>query len=202
MEAEAQRFSICLFTPESPAADEARKIEALLASPSVGRVHLRHPALTDGEMETILSAISPGLRPRVTLHSCFAAACGDASVSPSIHLNGRCPVPPQGYEGRYSRSFHSLGELMACRDARISYATLSPVYDSISKAGYEGRDFSLPESTLFPVIALGGVTPARIPDLKGRGFHGAAMLGAVPWGGDPDDIKRFLTDIEKYLRLC
>lgn len=62
------------------------------------------------------------------------------------------------------------------------YATLSPIFDSISKQGYKAAfNFDELQSALsklkLPVIALGGVTPEKIPLLTTLGFKGAAMLG-------------------------
>ncbi len=65
---------------------------------------------------------------------------------------------------------------------------LSPIYDSLSKAGYRAaftaatlRQAAV-EGTIGPrVVALGGVTPARIPELSDLGFGGAAFLGYI-WG--------------------
>ena len=58
--------------------------------------------------------------------------------------------------------------------------TLSPVFDSISKQGYRSAfdpDSLRPWLEGKRVVALGGVTPERIPLLRDAGFSGAAMLG-------------------------
>lgn len=67
---------------------------------------------------------------------------------------------------------------------RYDYVTLSPIFDSISKTGYHSG-FDLDEVKCFltavdvNVIALGGVTEARLPRIREAGFYGAAMLGAL-----------------------
>ena len=77
---------------------------------------------------------------------------------------------------------------MAARKASVDYLFLSPIFDSISKAGYKSNftidelraaaDAGIIDSRVF---ALGGVTPDRLSLLQSIGFGGAVMLGAV-WG--------------------
>ena len=63
---------------------------------------------------------------------------------------------------------------------------LSPIYASISKRGYEAA--FTPEMLRTAadegmiddkVVALGGVTPDKLPQLQVLGFGGAAVLGAL-----------------------
>ena len=68
---------------------------------------------------------------------------------------------------------------------RCDYVTLSPVYPSISKPGYESQVNLIAEvraadkTALPPLIALGGVTFEKLDELRNAGFAGAAMLGAL-----------------------
>jgi thiamine-phosphate pyrophosphorylase len=63
---------------------------------------------------------------------------------------------------------------------------LSPIFDSISKVGYKSaftndellkasKDGIIDER----VIALGGITPDKIPYLRELNFGGVAMLGSI-----------------------
>lgn len=60
-----------------------------------------------------------------------------------------------------------------------------PLCSSISKAGYEAAFQDRDElvaalaGSRYPVLALGGVTPAAFAELRELGFSGAALLGAV-----------------------
>lgn len=80
-----------------------------------------------------------------------------------------------------------------CR-GELDYVFLSPIFPSISKAGYGGtgaaaafpdadRLASALAGSRYPVLALGGVTPERFPELAELGFAGAALLGGI-WGAD------------------
>ena len=191
---EADRdFVLIAITPPDPVADEALGIAALLDA-GWWRVHLRHPGADAATVEEIINAIPPRLRDRVSLHDHFGVA-GTTGIG-GLHLNRRSPSPPCGWKEVVSRSCHSVDEVRDCDG--MDYVTLSPVFDSISKPGYRGIAFgSLPAG--IRVMALGGVTPDRLPELRSSGFAGAAMLGAVPWHATVDEIKRFAT---KTLEIC
>lgn len=99
-----------------------------------------------------------------------------------LHLNSRCPTPPVGYSDKLSRSCHTPQELSQATG--LEYATLSPVYPSISKPGYlpvltTDQIISALAEAKVPVVALGGVTPDKESELMHMGFAGYACLGSV-----------------------
>lgn len=181
-----ERFRVIVITPPEIVSGEAAIINSLLSSGAAERVHLRHPDADCASMRAILEEIPQALRRRVSLHSHFSLAeeCGAGG----IHLNSRSPQC-SGSPEFLSISCHTLEEAeTAARSGRFSYITLSPVYDSISKPGYTARlspgDATLRQMlernrTQTDVIALGGVTPEKFPELRAAGFAGAAMLGHV-----------------------
>ena len=66
------------------------------------------------------------------------------------------------------------------------YVFLSPIFDSISKVGYNSaftedmlRDASVKGIIDEKVVALGGVTFEKISYLKELNFGGAAMMGVL-----------------------
>lgn len=180
-----------------------------LESGSADIFHLRVPDADEGDMRRLIEEIHPYFYPQLRLHSHFNLA--EEYGLGGVHLNGRWPVWPE-FQTRVSRSCHSLEEIEGIcggatadteprrfkstadteprgRDMAIpqyDYVTLSPVYDSISKAGYRQR-FSPGNPELkalltgktagLRVIALGGVTPESFSELRDAGFGGAAMLG-------------------------
>jgi thiamine monophosphate synthase len=79
------------------------------------------------------------------------------------------------------RSTHSLVELEGAHREQCDYAFLSPIYASTSKVGLEGRGLAFLRAATrvakLPVIALGGVLPARIEDATMAGAYGVAALG-------------------------
>ncbi|WP_242341029.1 MULTISPECIES: thiamine phosphate synthase [Anaeromyxobacter] len=93
-------------------------------------------------------------------------------------------------------SCHSAAEVRRAREAGASFATVSPVYDTPSKRIY-GPPVGLAvlraaAAQGLPVIALGGVTPARVPEVLAAGAHGVAAIRAWLEGDDPAGAVRAL----------
>lgn len=169
-------------TPEEPFDDEGRRINALLDSGAFTDVHLRHPRTSLRRMMEIIAGVAPRHHGRLHLHGHFDLT-NEFNLG-GLHLNRRCPLPPEGYAGCLSASCHTLSEIERCRRAGLSYVTLSPVFDSLSKAGYRAAFTpeelrSLDGVSGIDVIALGGVTPARLAELAAYNFAGYAMLTAA-----------------------
>lgn len=176
---------------------EAEAINALLDA-GLERLHIRKPGSTEAEVEALLQAIPEHHRCRIALHEHFDLAVRYRLGG--IHLNRRCPFPPTRYEGRVSRSCHSLNELDQWRSVS-DYLFLSPIFDSISKAGYRSaftmdtlQTAALRGTIDGKVVALGGVDADNIRQLRDMGFGGAAVLGDV-WQQD----ERML--VPHFLRL-
>lgn len=155
---------------------EARDIADALMENRFKYVHVRKPGCCAEEMRGLLEQIPDGLRDRLSLHD-FHELAIEYGIG-GIHLNSRNPFAPDGWEGRLSRSIHSLEEISGVTE---DYAFISPVFPSISKPGYSGN-FTLEEASrwLTPgIFALGGVTAEKLPLLEDAGFAGAAMLGGA-----------------------
>lgn len=144
-------------------------------------LHVRKPASTAEAYKAFLQSIPSAYHSRIVLHEYFELA--DELHLKGIHLNRRHPQAPDGYAGSVSRSCHSLDEIKRYKDS-CEYLFLSPIFDSISKQGYESA--FTPDMLAQAarqgivdrkVIALGGVTRACLPQLEQLGFGGAALLG-------------------------
>lgn len=162
------------------------------------RLHLRKPGADEARLRELLTSVRPEYRERIVMHDHFdlVREFGLAGV----HLNSRNPEPPGFPVAHVSRSCHSPEEaaevtgggvsaarmVAAGKAARFDYVFLSPVFDSISKAGY-GQAFSETELLAAKnagiinnkVYALGGVDINNIPDAARMGFGGVAILGAL-----------------------
>ncbi|MGB0897006.1 MAG: thiamine phosphate synthase [Flavobacteriaceae bacterium] len=76
-----------------------------------------------------------------------------------------------------SSSFHAPDELEHC-DFEFDYHLLSPVFSSISKTGYLGREFDVNQSDKL-IIGMGGVTIKSLPDVLKLGYKGVGVLGGI-----------------------
>lgn len=158
-------------------------------------LHLRKPGATAEEMERLLRQLPAEYLSRIVTHEQFQLAT--AWGLKGIHLNGRNPQVPAGYAGHVSRSCHSLEEVRRHK-AECGYLFLSPIYDSISKEGYssaysldtlrEAQEAGIIDSK---VIALGGISLERLPEIASLGFGGAALLGDIWQRKEESLIPRF-----------
>lgn len=174
---------------------EARNIAAILDA-GWDKVHLRHPGATVADVRRILDDVPVRLHKRIVLHGHFDLV-NDYNLG-GLHLNRRCPAPPALYRGALSMSCHSVDEALSM-SPKMAYVTLSPIFDSVSKAGYTAA-FSPEELGRVVqadnVIALGGVTPARAKEVAGMGFAGYAVLGSIPWGASREELVSRLKEFE------
>lgn len=192
-----RRWSTIVITSPDYLPDEAQRITQLLTSGAADEVHIRKPAGSARQIASLLAEIPRGLHSRLHLHDHHELSAYFPEVS-GVHLNNRNPLPPAGKSGRITTGFHTLAELKDASD--YEYVTLSPIYNSISKPGYEAAFFQaeLTEALVRHdnVIALGGVKPEYFRELSRMGFRGAALLGYV-WS----DFKSALPQLIKHRAL-
>ncbi|MGH8874104.1 MAG: thiamine phosphate synthase [Acidimicrobiia bacterium] len=102
------------------------------------------------------------------------------------------------------RSCHDAGELAEAARRHADYATLSPVFPSLSKPGYgpslgaEGLARLVgPE---LPHFALGGISPGRVQACLEAGAYGVAVMGAVMSAERPAQVTARLVAEAQELR--
>ncbi len=183
---------------------EAEAIERLLrgeapqlAGHAVETLHLRKPHSSVEQIEELLRSIDPTLHPRIVLHDGFSLT--ERYLVRGVHVSYRNPLPPHSprHTLYISGSCHTIAELSEkrtfiadlCADNPYylpSYLFLSPIFDSISKEGYQSQfsDEELRSAHSLGAIqkdtyALGGVTLDKIDYLHSLGFGGVAMLGGA-----------------------
>jgi thiamine-phosphate pyrophosphorylase len=94
-------------------------------------------------------------------------------------------------------SVHTPDQAKAADKIALDYLVAGPVYESASKPGYGPalRPKGLGEfvrMTSLPVIAIGGINAANIPNVIAAGAAGAAVMGGVMRASDPECTVREL----------
>ncbi|MGY0040749.1 thiamine phosphate synthase [Pedobacter sp. NJ-S-72] len=101
-----------------------------------------------------------------------------------------------------SRSIHEWGP--PTDTAFLDYVFFGPVFNSISKEGYQSivdKDFYLSDVPAgLKVFALGGITADLFPALKRMNFDGAAVLGAL-WNHPSNALEEF-EKMLKSIKTC
>lgn len=164
---------------------EAEHLRQLLSSGEYTRVDIRKPFADTRSVERLIREIGQEFRHRLSLHSHFELA-GEPAIG-GIYLSRRNPYPPEGWKGAICCSCHSIDELSEMLP-QVDYAYISPIFPSVSKPGYGIGSNMIDDSRLTrllrsphgsKIVALGGVTPARLPLLAEKGFSQAALLGSA-----------------------
>lgn len=161
-------------------------------------VHIRHPHSTIQDIRKIIIQIPEKYHSKLKLHDNFNLV--EEFKLGGLHLNHRNHIMPQNWNGKISKSCHSIEELNTNLNI-YEYITLSPIYDSISKQGYVSN-FTATQLDSIPqnkVIALGGVTLERINNIKRYPFIGFAMLGYLFNTANINELKNKLNLINSLL---
>ncbi len=170
---------------------EASVLNRLFIS-GLQHLHLRKPNADKTQLRNLISDIEPRFRSRIVMHY-YVDIATEFDLG-AIQINAHTTTA-DGWKGKICRSCHTINELSQTLDNQ-DYAMLSPIYDSISKIGYQSHftlaDLQASRHVLerSRVVALGGVTPERVAELHSLGFSGAAVLGALWQNADSDEILR------------
>lgn len=122
------------------------------------------------------------------------AAAAQMIGAAGVHLPAASDVAAAravlGARARIGYSAHDLNGAVAAARSGADYVTLSPVFASLSKAGYgpllglEGLA-RLAARVPVPILALGGVRAENAAECLSSGAAGVAVMGAVMGAADP-----------------
>jgi thiamine-phosphate pyrophosphorylase len=100
---------------------------------------------------------------------------------------------------RVGASVHALDEAKQAAGEGAAWLFFGPVYDTPSKRAYgapQGLDAlaRVAGAVDIPVIAIGGITPARVAEVRRAGAAGVAVISAILSAGDPAAATREFLD--------
>lgn len=176
----------------SPEYDIPNEVEILnqLFKQGLACYHLRKPHKSYEEYSVYIRQIDTAFHDRVVVHN-HHMIINQFNLK-GIHFKEQHRIDHIDNPGKYfkelnmygktiSSSFHDLQDLEDCY-FEFDYHFLSPVFDSISKEVYKGRGFDVNNSNK-TIIALGGIRPENIAQVKQLGYNGIAVLGSI-WNAD------------------
>lgn len=101
-------------------------------------------------------------------------------------------------------SIHSVAEACALDPTCVDYAIAGPAFATASKPGYGpalGTDDirGIAGATRVPIIAIGGITPERIPDIVAAGAAGVAVMGSAMRSPNPGgEVRALLAELRDW----
>ena len=160
---------------------EEDKIITALFEEGLDILHLRKPETPAMYSERLLTLIPEKYHKRIITHEHFYLQ--EEFSLMGIHLNTRNPKEPHDYSGHISCTCHSLDEVRNKKHF-YDYLFLSPIYNCITKtgvtSGFTAEELRQAEKSKIidsKVMALGGITPDNILEIKDYGFGGAVVMG-------------------------
>jgi thiamine-phosphate pyrophosphorylase len=146
------------------------------------------------------------LLPMVHRHKAWLTLHGDAAVAKAcgadgVHLpagsNPRDARRLLGHDRLIGVSIHTVAEAEAIDPRDVDYALAGPAFETPSKPGYgpEIGKIGLGEiarASKVPILAIGGLNPARAAEVIAAGPVGIAVMGSVMRAADPSQEMRAL----------
>ncbi len=172
------------------------RIAAQLASPGLDlALHARGRSLSGREHHAL--AIRLTARPPVHLFVNDRLDVALATQAVGVQLRGdSLPVAAaRRMRGDWwiGRSVHALDEAQSARDDGADYLVAGPMYATTSHPSVSPLSLDTLRDIArlgLPVIAIGGVTPDRIGDLRRAGAYGVAAIRAVWDAANPGEAAR------------
>jgi len=173
-------FKIIVISNPKPIINESAIITDLFSN-GLKFFHLRKPFDKITTTAKLLKNIPNQFHSRIVIHQHYQLI-NDFELM-GIHIKRNNSDIPKDCN-IISTSFHSFHELY--NKNNYKYVFLSPIFNSISKNGYNSN-FTLDDlQTAYnkniidnKIIALGGINPDNINIIKKIGFGGAAVLGYI-----------------------
>jgi thiamine-phosphate pyrophosphorylase len=103
---------------------------------------------------------------------------------------------------RIGASVHSLEDALAAEAEGADWIVFGPVYDTASKRRYgppQGltKLEAVTRAVRIPVVAIGGITPERVGEVRAAGAHGVAAISAILADESPASAtRRFLEALD------
>lgn len=179
-----------------PVEDLARSIIAI--QDEVDFIHIRERSKSAADILKLLELISEG---GVDKQKLVMNGRVDIALFSNIH---RVQLPsssfsPKQVRARFphlhiGRSVHSLEEALQAEKEDADYVLFGHVFETDCKQGLDGRGVSLfseiKQRISIPVIAIGGMTPARLREVKQAGSDGIAVMSGIFSSDDPLEAAR------------
>nr|MDF9459332.1 thiazole tautomerase TenI [Bacillus pumilus] len=173
-------------TNDSLPVDELiKQIKAI--APEVDFIHIRERSKTASELVDLVKRLFLEGVPKEKL---IINDRVDVALLTNIH---RVHLPGHSFSPKESRqkfphlhagvSVHSIEEAKAAEKNGAEYVMFGHVYDTTCKPGLQARGVQLVKELTsalsIPVVAIGGLTPDRIPELKHANVKGIAVMSGI-----------------------
>ncbi|MEK3710690.1 thiazole tautomerase TenI [Bacillus sp. FSL K6-1005] len=183
--------------------DDRKPVEDLVRSiiaiqDEVDYIHIRERSKSAADILKLLELISEG---GVDKQKLVMNGRVDIALFSNIHRVQlpSCSFSPKQVRARFphlhiGRSVHSLEEALQAEKDDADYVLFGHVFETDCKQGLKGRGVSLlseiKQRISIPVISIGGMTPAKLREMKQAGSDGIAVMSGIFSSDDPLEAAR------------
>lgn len=188
-------------------ADFLNQIEKIAAAKPFGIV-LREKDLSVKEYSELAGKvrdICEGAGARLIIHGHPEVARELGIRALHMPLDSLAPVSPEERKGFevLGASCHSVEDVLRAKNFGCDYVTAGHVYATDCKPGLppRGADFLAEvcgQAAPMPVFALGGLTPARAPEVRRAGAAGFAMMSSAMDAENPAELFRKYLESDSF----
>jgi thiamine-phosphate pyrophosphorylase len=198
-------FSLYLITDRAAAARPPLDVVEECLGVGLRAVQLREKDLAVRELLTLARALREstrrhGARLLINDRADVALATGADGVQRtqvSLPVDALRAIAPAGF--LIGASAHSTPEAREAVEQGADFVVFGPVYDTPSKRRYgppQGLTAleAVAHAVARPVLAVGGLTPERVPEVLAAGAAGVAVIGAIYAAARPADATKAFLD--------
>jgi len=180
--------------PEVCPFDRLLALLPALVAAGVDGVHLRAPDRAAAELLVVAQVARRVVVPPAVLLVNDRIDVAVLSEADGVQLPER-GLPPEG-----ARRLLGRGRLIGCsvhsvtaaeRAAQAGFLLFGNVFETASKPGRAAAGLkalrAVTRAVPCPVIAIGGITPERVPEVVATGAHGVAVIRGILAAPDPVD---------------
>jgi thiamine-phosphate pyrophosphorylase len=130
-----------------------------------------------------LAEVARGAGAQLFVNGDVEVAC--EAGADGVHRPHALVILPEDAQGlRLAGSTHSLIEARQAEDDGLDFIVFGPIYETPSKRAFgppQGVDAlrKVCASVQIPVLAIGGITPERVRDVRDAGAVGVAVISAI-----------------------
>jgi thiamine-phosphate pyrophosphorylase len=166
-------------------------------------LHVRKPKFTREAYQNLLQEIRPEYHHKIMIHQNheFCLEMGLKGIHiPEYSRKMMSSILDNYVNGFQSKnysvssSFHNL-KAVEQSDSSLDYYVLSPVFSSISKSNYLGKEFDVHHISK-SIIGLGGIQSNNISQVQNLGYNGIAVLGSIWQSKNP--LQNYIELQNKY----
>jgi len=174
-----------LVTDRSLAGGADRLVDAVAAAVEAGvnTVQLREKDLDTHALSALARRLREAIGGRALLIVNASADVMREVVADGLHLPADAPFARPAGQSLVGRSVHSVADAVLAEREGADYVIAGPVYETASHPGVPAAGLRLVSGVVaavsVPVVAIGGITAARVPGVLSAGAGGVAVISAV-----------------------